>query len=128
MFIFFNQSTVSTAKQLASLFWYLIASTSRGIHIALRAWSLDSKSIIPIPPSKISPISVFLFILSVLFHKKLYFINFLSGYSSKILVIYISLDRASVLIIVHFPKNRQFSSFPRFKQFLNLHPVFIIAF
>ena len=33
-----NQSTVSTAKRLASLFWYLIASTIDTLHNTINAW------------------------------------------------------------------------------------------
>ena len=33
-----NQSTVNTAKRLASLFWYLIASTIDTIHNTINAW------------------------------------------------------------------------------------------
>ena len=37
---YWNQSTVSTAKQLASLFWYLIASTFDTLHILSMAMKL----------------------------------------------------------------------------------------
>ena len=128
----FYISLLQKLSRYSFTMWFIVSS--RGIHIAFRAWSLYSKSIIPIPPSKISPINVYLFILSVLFHKKLHikrfisFINFLSG-SSKIFAMYNSLDKASVFIIVYtFSKNRQFSSCPWFNQMINHHPVFIIAF
>ena len=36
----FNQSTVSTAKRLASLFWYLIASTIDTLHNTLNGYEI----------------------------------------------------------------------------------------
>lgn len=96
--------------------------TIRLIHDAFAALNLLSTSIIPIPPFSILPIKVFLLILSLFFHKKLY-ISFETllkkstfGFC-KIKALYNILEIAKVLMIVHFPNIVRFRFFQTLRIF-----------
>ena len=103
---------------------------SLGIQLALRALNFVSISTKLIPPLLIGLITVFLLILSRLFHKNLYMslLMLLIVYSSGIgntVAIYMSFEMARVLIISHFPNIVSFLFFQDSNNFSISFTVFV---
>lgn len=109
----------------------LLSSKIREIQDTLAARNLLSISTIPIPPSSISPIRVFLLIISFFFHKKLKmsFVtslkNPLSGLDN-IKALYTSFDIANVLTTVHLPNIVKFLLFQTLRIRSNFSNLLVI--
>ena len=71
MYVRYTKSTPTLTHDKSRKYFNLhLQSISFPIHEALMAFNLDSMSMIPIPPCSIVPIIVFLFILSLVLHRK----------------------------------------------------------